>query len=552
MLPLLNRTARPSRLISCPRLNSTQAITHEEREVLEFANRKNLIKANPKDFYPTLSEARFNDAIHLRVPEFIEQFQKYEFPPENRLSKYYTVEGKIQNIRKAGKAMYFIDVVQDFHKVQLVATNSMMKMSKEAFAEAHETLKKGDIITCKGFPGTTKVGELSVKLTEAIRLAVPALHPLPPKLNDRSKIRLNRVVDYLVNAKSRERMIVKSILLTSIRRFFNEREFLEVQTPIIGNSSKGANATPFTTSSQHLKDVTEKPIELHLRVAPELWLKRLVIGGFEKVYEIGQVFRNEGIDRTHNPEFTSCEFYQSFTTLEELMGITEQLFLYIAKDLLSTNLKVTDGLKARAQVLVDNLTTNSGVFARLEFIPALERTTGHPFPAVLSQESLLAYYATIGLKKPSLNPSPIQLLDELSATYLEPLCKEYPTFIYHQPAIMSPLAKSTEIAYGEKRYEISRRFEMYIHGKEYVNAYEEQNSPFQQLENFMHQQESKDQYLDDEMLVPDHKYVEAMEWGLPPTGGWGLGVDRLVMFLTKSDRIEEVLSFGDLSDVTKQ
>lgn len=538
------------RLSWTARRHVARAITLAERETREFANRKGNISSHPAPHYPLLAAVR-PDGVRMRVGEYVATFRGLE--PRTTLSDrpVHVLEGKVVLVRRLGRGMLFVDLVQDRCKVQLVAMNRMMELLKEAFAEAHADLKPGDHVCAAGAPGTTATGELSLKLTQPVRVAVPALHPIPPKLTDRAKIRSHRVVDYLVNPQLVQRIATKLVVMGAIRLYFAARGFLEVQTPILGPLLKGANATPFTTHLQHVKE-GDVPVELHLRVAPELWLKRLTTAGFDKVFEIGQVFRNEGIDRTHNPEFTSCEFYQSWADLEELMAITEQLVAAVLETVAAAlPAAVSEQTRGFVHQLQTTLGAHGGAFNRVEFIPAIERLLGRPLPHPLTQEALAEYCSGCGVEV-SPHALPIQLLDALSEHYLEPLCQDRPTFIYHQPAIMLPLAKQVQLTYGDRSYAILKRFEMYLHQQELVNAYEEENLPFQQAANFRHQQELRERYHDEEMLVPDHQYVAAMEWGLPPTGGWGMGVDRFVAMLTASERLEEVLTFGDLGDVVKQ
>jgi lysyl-tRNA synthetase class 2 len=433
-----------------------------------------------------------------------------------------------------------MDLVQDFTKVQLVLMNRPLGLSKEDFGEYVDQFKKGDHVIALGHPGVTNVGELSLKLTQNLIMASPIMHPIPPKLNDLEKRHHNRVVDFLVNKRSQDVIISRSRILKSLRLFFEYRGFIEVDTPTISANSNGANATPFITHSKHMKH-SDDFIPLQLRVAPELWLKRLVIGGFDKVFEVSKVFRNEGIDATHNPEFTTCEFYQTFTTLEELMEMTEQMFRFIGEEMVKYDVS-----RERAQFILDQLDEG---FKKLEFIPEVEKATGLAFPEV-TEQGLLGYLDKLKVPHPKIKSIP-HLLDKLSSEFLEPQC-EAPTFIYHQPSQMSPLSKSMNIEYPTGYYDISRRFELFINGKEFINAYEEENSPLEQSVKFSSQQREKDQYHDDEAPLPDIKYVEAMEWGLPPTGGWGMGVDRFCMYLCGEERIEEVLTFGTLPDVTRQ
>jgi lysyl-tRNA synthetase class 2 len=446
-----------------------------------------------------------------------------------------TVEGRIDSIRKSGRGMYFIDVVQDSCKLQLVVNNKLMGISKDEFDEIHLFFRKGDLVATKGYPGVTNVGELSLKLSSPIVLLSPRLCQVPNKLSDKKIINSNRVMNYLVNPKSKDAIIAKSKIIQSIRTFLIEKQFLEVTTPILAGSGTGANAKPFITHF-HGSGV-------HLRVAPELWLKKMVIGGFDKIFEIGQNFRNEGVDATHNPEFTSCEFYQTYTSLDQLMELTEELFSKVHSDLSSS-------------LYLDHLCCFQDKYPKFEFIPILEKKTGHKLPSTINSETLQQYYDDIGIDIPE-NKSASNLLDNLSGIYLESISEEIeyqntPIFIYNQPEVLSPLAKSAKKHYDGREYAISRRFELFINGKEYVNAYEEENDPAVQLQKFNEQQQAKTDFNDAESLVPDWQFVSVMEYGLPPTGGWGCGIDRLAMLFSGAERIDEVLPFGNLRDVQKQ
>ncbi|ONH68863.1 Lysine--tRNA ligase, mitochondrial [Cyberlindnera fabianii] len=518
----------PIRLSKTHRYHSSLAIENEENE---FAKRQLVISENNQWFYPQLTTLR-EGLTPTRLSSFRSKFESYNWPEAKRIDDVHLIEGRISSIRKSGKGMIFLDLTQDMTRVQVVLMNKMIGESKDQFSEYHDQFKKGDHVIAIGYPGVTNTQD-----------GFPIMHPIPPKLTSSSKRFSNRVVDYLVNTRSRDVIVARSKIINDIRKFLDNREFVEVSTPTIASNTKGANATPFTTYSKHIKK-GDAPLELQLRVAPELWLKKLVIGGFDKVYEVSQVFRNEGIDSTHNPEFTTVEFYQSFTTLEELMKMTEDMF----KQICETMMKY-DVTKLHADKLLTSFQTHG--FKKLEFIPEIQKATGHHLPTELTVESLTEYFSIINLPLPPTKSVP-HLLDKLSSTYLEPQCTSVPTFIYHQPSAMSPLAKSTTMTYNDNMtYDISRRFELFINGSEYVNAYEEENSPLDQTRKFKLQQQIRDNFHDDDSIVPDYKYLAAMEWGLPPTGGWGLGVDRLCMLLVGEKRIEEVLTFGTLPDVVR-
>lgn len=518
-------------------------------ESVNYAYRKQIIAENPAAHYPTILALRKSGPV-LRIPDFVRSYGKVDFAQydKKRHPDLVQVEGRVTSIRRAGKAMYFIDIVQDETKLQICASNKFLSdMSSSEFSKVHAFIRKGDQIVTFGNPSVTNVGELTLKATTAISVASPCLNlvTLPEKLTDRKLINSNRVLNYLVDDELKQKIMVKAAVTGSIRNFLTTQEFVEVQTPIIAGAGSGANAEPFKTVLRAMSD--EK---LLLRVAPELWLKKLVIGGFDKVFEIGMNFRNEGIDSTHNPEFLTCEFYRSFTSLTELMKITENMFAQIYEDLKQKSSQLSI-LTPQLEKLTAFAEKN---YPKYDFVPTIEKRSGHKLPEVLDTENLLAFYEKANLKVPT-TKSPASLLDNLSGIYLESISEEtpdVPIFIYNQPSVMSPLAKSTLKQYDGRTYDVSLRFELFINGKEYVNSYEEENSPFAQADKFKMQQQSKAEFRDNEALIPDWNYVQQMEYGLPPTGGWGCGIDRLSMLFSGSKRIEDVLTFGTLRDVVRQ
>jgi lysyl-tRNA synthetase class 2 len=344
----------------------------------------------------------------------------------------------------------------------------------------------------------------------------------------------NRHVDLLINKRTADTLRARSHIIQQMRRFLLDLNFLEVQTPIIGDSAGGAIARPFTTVATEWSDK-----ELTLRIAPEIWLKRLILGGMDRIFEIGPAFRNEGLDTTHNPEFTTCEFYQSFSSLEDLIGMTEQMILGLVdhvKLLRETTLHALPEL---------SLGLGSVPFKRLQFIPAIEERLGEELPNLAADnaaERLVEIFIHHGISIPASQTLP-RLLDKLCSIYIEPQCDE-PTFITHHPACMAPLAKS--FIDPTTTQDVSARAELFIQQKEIANMYEEENSPFEQRSKFVQQARYKD---DENKAFLDESYLEALEWGLPPTGGWGCGIDRLCMLLTGSSRISDVLAFGSLKNV---
>lgn len=531
-------------------LNVYKAILRfSSTDEINYLHRKEMISEAPQDYYPKITSVRSSTPV-LRVPDFIRSYGQIDYHSfENkRHSDLVQVEGRVKSIRRAGRAMYFIDIVQDETKLQLCASNKLLRgMSSEEFSRIHAFIRKGDHIVCVGHPSTTNVGELTVKAMEPLRVTSPCLNSvtLPDKLSNRKLINSNRVLNYLVDADLRQKILVKSAVTAAIRDFLVSQDYVEVQTPIIAGAGTGANAEPFVTVLRALSD--EK---LLLRVAPELWLKKLVIGGFDKVFEIGLNFRNEGIDATHNPEFLTCEFYRSHTSLSQLMELTEDIFAFVYSELK----KKSDKLPILEPQLEKLKIIAAKRYPRYEFVPTIENKTGCKLPDVLDTENLLEFYKQINLRPPA-TKSPAALLDNLSGIFLESLSEitpNVPIFIFNQPSVMSPLAKSSIVKYGDRSYDVSLRFELFINGKEYVNSYEEENSPFAQAEKFALQQQTKENFKDNEALVPDWNYVQQMEYGLPPTGGWGCGIDRLSMLFGGAERIEDVLTFGTLRDAIRQ
>ena len=358
----------------------------------------------------------------------------------------------------------------------------------------------------------------------------PCLHRLPKGLSDKEARRQNRHVDLIVNDQEVKTIKVRSRIIQHLRLFLLRQNFLEVETPILASVAGGATARPFTTSA------TEFPErDLSLRIAPELWLKRLVLGGLDRVFEIGPAFRNEGIDATHNPEYTTCEFYSSYATLDDLKVMTTALFGELVCDLRQDIPEASGLLGADFDI----------PFNSISFIPALEQAIGRSLPNLSSQDagpSLLQIFSDMGLKIPTCPIVP-RLLDALSHEYIETKIKA-PTFITHHPSCLSPLSKSFIDPVSNQ--EVSARAELFANGRELVNMYEEENSPFEQRRKFL--QQAKYKGPDNESVI-DESYLEALEWGLPPTAGWGCGIDRLVMLFTGAPRIEDVRTFGNLRHV---
>ncbi|EKG12793.1 Lysyl-tRNA synthetase class II [Macrophomina phaseolina MS6] len=409
--------------------------------------------------------------------------------------------------------------------------------SEVPFQKQHENLRRGDIVGIVGFPGRTNPknraeGELSIFAKEVILLA-PCLHQLPGEhygFKDKEQRHRRRYLDLIMNDSTRQTFITRSRMITFIRKFFDERDFIEVETPMMNMIAGGATAKPFKTYHNDLK------LDMFMRIAPELYLKQLIVGGMERVYEIGRQFRNEDIDLTHNPEFTTCEFYQAFADMYDIMDMTEELVSSLVKH-------VTGGYKTKfvTQHGEEYEVNWEKPWRRIEMIPELEDKLGEKFPPgdeLHTQET--NEFLRRMIKKANIDCTPpltnARMLDTLVGEFIEEQCIN-PTFIMGHPQMMSPLAK-----YHRTHKGLCERFEAFVCKKEIVNAYTELNDPFDQRMRFEEQANQKAQG-DDEAQLIDETFCNALEYGLPPTGGWGMGIDRMVMFLTNNYSIKEVLTF---------
>ncbi|MCJ1439239.1 hypothetical protein MMC27_008631 [Xylographa pallens] len=341
---------------------------------------------------------------------------------------------------------------------------------------------------------------------------------------------LHVFVDFQQNSK-----IVRheAQIIQYLRQYLLRSDYVEVQTPILAEGAGGAVARPFRTAATEFSDRV-----ISLRIAPELWLKRMVIGGFDRVFEIGPSFRNEGLDSIHNPEFTTCEFYRTYFGLEDLIGMTEDMFAGLADHVKLLVAKSFPSLKPAS-------TSIEAPFKRIDFISGLETAINQQLPNLLlpdANDEVAKILRDRSIALPS-SPTLPQMLDRLSATYLEPQCQT-PTFIMHHPECLSPLAKS--FLHPDNSQRIAARAELFVNSQEIANMYEEENSPFEQRRKFLEQNSHR---TGESSSVMDESYLEALEWGLPPTGGFGCGIDRLCMLMSGAQRIGDVLSFGSLRNV---
>lgn len=512
--------------------------------ILEFSRRNEIVAEDPPKFYPSLSNITRNAAYRpLTLERFHEDYVVGQKGPVDDPENLFSINGRIRKMRFSGRKICFIDLHnnQTGGQLQLILNFNRIDPEEQCkFQSSLQFLKAGDYIQSYGFPSFSKSSArtMSLNCTKLPVVLSTAQLSLPPRLNDPVKVKSNRVVDYQVNGV---RMLqLRHFILKSLRGFFDSRGFVEVETPILSSKSNGAAAEPFKTTATSLPKCSN---ELELRVAPELWLKRLVVGGLDRVYEIGKVFRNEGVDATHNPEFTTLEFYQAFASMTDLIDMSEQLFTKVLVELTGSH------DNEHLQRLVSALRENDWKFKRVEFLPTLSKELGVDFTKVNLESPSDIYNALPQDATVPPNLSSQQLLNKLCAQFIEARhCNSLlPTIIYHHPTVMSPLAKTNPFDPTT-----TKRFEIFIAGQEYINAYEEENCPQLQLSKFESQQHAHEAYGDRESLNVDYNYVESMKWGMPPIGGFGLGIDRLCMLLLNKPRIEEVLTFGCVDDVNRQ
>jgi len=432
--------------------------------------------------------------------------------------RHYIVSGRIKFLRIMGKAS-FVKIEDESGMLQVYVARDNLP---EGFYNNifKKNIEVGDIIEVEGYPFVTGKGELSLHV-DALKILTKAISPLPEKfhgITDKEIRYRKRYLDLIMNSEVRKTFQIRSRVISLTRRFFEDKGFLEVETPMMHPIAGGANAKPFVTHHNALG------VDRYLRIAPELYLKRLIVGGFEAVFEINRNFRNEGMDATHNPEFTSIEFYWAYKTYKDLIEITKEYFQYLFEHLnLPTLLPYGD------------MEVNFANFQEIPLIESLTTIGGVPADVVNDKEKIVEYLKSKNIDvKPGMNLG--QLQGELFDEFVEEKLID-PTFITEYPVEISPLARRSDTNPA-----ITERFELFIAGREIANAFSELNDPLDQLERFEGQMAAKDSG-DDEAHEMDSDFVEALSYGMAPTAGQGIGIDRLVMLLTNEHSIRDVLLF---------
>lgn len=475
-------------------------------------------------FNPYTNESHRNTTIQKFINVNSDIDSKEDKRDENRV---YTVAGRIKFFRLMGKAS-FLKIEDESGMLQIYVSRDHLP---EGFYNTifKKMVEVGDIVEVTGYPFITGKGELSLHVS-GFTLLTKAISPLPEKyhgIQDKELRYRQRYLDLIMNSEVKKTFHTRSKVISLTRRFFEDKGFLEVETPMMHPIAGGANAKPFTTHHNALG------VDRFLRIAPELYLKRLIVGGFEAVFEINRNFRNEGMDATHNPEFTSIEFYWAYKTYKDLIIITKEYFEYLFEHLdLPTRLPHGD------------MEIDFSDFKEIPLIASLTQIGGVPADITTDKEKILAFCKEKNIEvTASMNIG--QLQGELFDEYVEEKLIN-PTFITEYPVEISPLARR-----NDEQPHLTDRFELFIGGKEIANAFSELNDPIDQLQRFEGQMDAKDSG-DDEAHEMDADFVNALSYGMAPTAGQGIGIDRLVMMLTNQHSIRDVLLFPAMKPIHQE
>ncbi|MCT7574664.1 lysine--tRNA ligase [Aliarcobacter butzleri] len=486
---------------------------------IEKANKLREDGINP---YSNESSRNCTISKYLNVNSDI--FQLEEKRDENR---NYTVAGRIKFFRLMGKASFLkIEDESGMLQIYVARDNLPENFYNEVFKK---NIEVGDIIEVSGYPFVTGHGELSLH-ADSLKILTKAISPLPEKfhgIQDKELRYRQRYLDLIMNSEVRKTFHIRSKVISLTRRFFENKGFLEVETPMMHPIAGGANAKPFVTHFNALG------VDRFLRIAPELYLKRLIVGGFEAVFEINRNFRNEGMDATHNPEFTSIEFYWAYKTYKDLIVLTKEYFEYLFENL---NLPT---ILPYGEFKID-----FNKFSEIPLIQSLYEIGGVPQDIVEDKDKILAFLKANNLEA-NANLNLGQLQGELFDEFVEAKLIN-PTFITEYPVEISPLARRSD----EKPH-LTDRFELFIAGKEIANAFSELNDPIDQLQRFEGQIAAKEAG-DDEAHEMDEDFVNALSYGMAPTAGQGIGIDRLVMMLTNEHSIRDVLLFPAMKPIKQE
>lgn len=492
----------------------------ENKQIQDRITKMKILREKGINPYPNQIKKGTPSTTFLSECAYIKDINVAKGEMKQDKTKSYTLTGRIKFIRIMGKAA--------FAKTEDTKGMVQLYFNRDNLPEGYynDVVKKlfevGDIIEAKGYPFVTQTGELTLHCLD-IQLVTKAILPLPEKfhgIQDQEIKYRQRYLDMIVDAEVTKRFKLRSKIVSGIRRFFEDKGFLEVETPMMHPIPGGANAKPFTTHHNALG------VDRYLRIAPELYLKRLIVGGMDAVFEINRNFRNEGIDATHNPEFTSIEFYWAYKTYIELMEVTEELFDYLF-DTLKLERKLPYG-----EMEIDFSTP----FAKVAWIDSIVDVGGVPREIGTDKDAGLAYLKERNLKTDenwTLGYVQAELFDKFVESKLT-----NPTFITDYPVDISPLARR-----NDENPEVTERFELYMAGKEIANGFSELNDPLDQYERFKRQVDAKEATGDDEAMHMDTDFVKALGYGMTPTAGEGIGIDRLVMMLTNQHTIRDVLLF---------